>query len=72
MYYGDTVMDNDEQRFRLERASRKAALGWRFRHLKSREIRLFRAALTRVRRLLSERLDRREPGVRPVRERLSY
>jgi hypothetical protein len=36
MYYGDMVMDNDEKRLRLERASQRAVRGWRFSYITER------------------------------------
>jgi hypothetical protein len=45
MYYGDAILFNDEQRARLKTASRKAAQGWRFRHVKGPGVRLLGAAV---------------------------
>ena len=43
MFCGDDVLYNDEQVARIEEASRKAAQGWRFMHLKRPGIRVLSA-----------------------------
>ena len=72
MYYGDTVLDNDHEVRRLERASKKAAAAWRFRHFEHREARLIRALVARLLRPLVARRQPRETAARPTREQLSY
>jgi hypothetical protein len=72
MYYGDTVMDNDHERFRQERASRNAARGWRFRIFESKETELLKATVAKVIEFVRELLSLKDATIRSTREQVSY
>jgi len=72
MYYGDTVMDNDHERFRQERASRNAARGWRFRSFESRETKFVKAIVAKVVGFIKELLSLKDATIRSTREQVSY
>jgi hypothetical protein len=63
MFCGDDVLYNDEQRARIEEASRKAAQGWRFMHLKRSGIRALNA-------VLRELLDVARRGIDALRHKI--
>ena len=44
MYYGDSVLYNDEQRARIRDASQKAVQDWRFRNVKRQGVPVLSAA----------------------------
>ena len=44
MYYGDSVLYNDEQRARIKDASQKAVQDWRFRNVKRQGVPVLSAA----------------------------
>ena len=62
MFHGDDVLYNDEQRARIKEASRKAAQGWRFRHVKHPAIRVLSALVQNV-------LDAARSGIGAVRSK---
>ena len=57
MDYGDFALFNDEQRARLNAATRKAAQGWRFRRFKRPGARLLSATVQAVGDLAQDVLE---------------
>jgi hypothetical protein len=71
MFY-DSLYDNDHLKFEMERASRKAAEGWRFRHLPSLERRVLSAILGTVHGLLQRAFYSEKAAIGTVRQQPSY
>ena len=68
MYYGDMVLYNDEQRSRLQEASRSATQGWRFRDIKSRGVRALSKAVKTLSKAARDALDAARRGLERARD----
>jgi hypothetical protein len=72
VFYGESLLHNDHEMFRLKRASKKAAMAWRFRHCETREVRLLRTLAARLRRMLGKMRPSRTPTIYTTREQVVH
>jgi hypothetical protein len=72
MYYGQTIFDNDYEKSKLAHSNRKAAEGWRFRHLKPKGSQILSAVLCSVRKFFQRQGPSHRTAIGSVREQPSY